>query len=216
MEARKSFHQELQELYIEIIRMANSVIELIERTRSAFAGLDEDKARGIMRDDEEIDEYLRTVDANGIELLARQAPVAIDLRTIIVIMRFAQHLERAADNCVNICKAIINLQGYSIPPWIKSSIDEMFEWARRMLERSIEAFKQRDVETADELSKMDDTVDRINRSFLTSFYEESQEEIDLIIRIVMISRFLERIADHAVDIGENIRYMVTGEFIDGI
>jgi phosphate transport system protein len=67
---------------------------------------------------------------------------------------------------------------------------------------------------AQELSKMDDTVDKINRRFLTSYDRDSEEELELTIRIVMIARFIERIADHAVDIGEQVLYMVTGQFIE--
>jgi phosphate transport system protein len=83
-----------------------------------------------------------------------------------------------------------------------------------MTVRAMEAFRERDVAKAEELSKMDDTVDRINRTFLTSYNKESEEELELIIRVVMIARFIERIADHAVDIGENVMYMVTGEFVE--
>ena len=214
MEVRKSFHQQLEELYLDLLRMSNMTVEMVEKTRLAFQNLDKELADNIIASDDEPDDFVVRIEENGIELLARQAPVAIDLRTIIVIMRFAQHLERVADLCVNICKAIKNLQGYTLSPWIKENMDEMFKRSSKMVVSAIESFKQHDVKLAEELSTMDDTVDKINRTFLTSYDRESEEELELIIRVVMVARFLERVADHAVDIGESVRYMVTGEFVE--
>jgi phosphate transport system protein len=213
MEGRKRFHQKLEDLYLDLLRMANITVEIVEKTRTAFSRLDKGLAQSIIDGDDVVDDYVITIEGNGIELLARQAPVAIDLRTIIVIMRLSQHLERIADLCVNISKAIANLEDYTLSPWIAENMDEMFQRSIKMVVRSVESFKEKDTEKAAELSKMDDTVDRINRKFLTTTNKESEEELELVIRIVMVSRFIERIADHAVDIGEEVRYMVTGEFV---
>jgi len=213
MEGRKTFHQQLEDLYLDLLRMANITVDIIEKTRKAFADLDAELAREIHDGDDVVDDYVILIEETGIELLALQAPVAIDLRTIIVIMRLATHLERVADLCVNISKAIINLGGYNLSPWISENIDEMFQGATRMLVTAVESFKERDEAKAEGLDKMDDTVDRINRGFLTATDRESEEEVDLVIRVVMIARFIERIADHAVDIGEDVRYMITGQFV---
>ncbi|HEY5493761.1 MAG TPA: phosphate signaling complex protein PhoU [Candidatus Anoxymicrobiaceae bacterium] len=214
MEIRKTFHEQLDELYRDLLKMANTTVETIEQTRAAFASLDTAKAKGVMDDDDVLDHFVKKIEETGIELLARQAPVAIDLRTIIVIMRVAQHLERVGDLCVNISKAIVNLEGYTMSPWIQENMDEMFQRSIKMTLRAMEAFKERDLAKAKDLSKMDDTVDRINRTFLTSYNKESEEELELVIRVVMIARFIERIADHAVDVGENVSYMMTGEFVE--
>jgi phosphate transport system protein len=214
MEVRKSFHQQLDELYIDLLKMANATTEIVERTRRAFAGLDADLASAIIEADDIPDDFVKVIEETGIELIARQAPVAIDLRTIIVIMRVAQHLERIGDLCVNISKAISNLPGYTVSPWIQENMDTMFQRSLKMLVASMDAFKEHDIEKAAALATMDDTVDRINRTFLTSYNKDSEEELELIIRVVMIARFIERIADHAVDIGENVHYMVTGEFVE--
>jgi len=214
VEVRKSFHQQLEELYLDLLRMSNVTVEMLERTRVAFQNLDNELADNIIASDDELDDFVVRIEENGIELLARQAPVAIDLRTIIVITRLALHLERVADLCVNICKAIKNLQGYTLSPWIKENMDEMFKRSSKMIVSAIESFKQHDVKLAEELSTMDDIVDKINRTFLTSYDRESEEELELTIRVVMITRFLERVADHAVDIGESVRYMVTGQFVE--
>ena len=213
MDVRKTFHQQLDELYLDVLRMANLTVDILEKTRSAFSKLDKEAAQAIIDGDDEVDDYVKKIEGSGIELLARQAPVAIDLRRIIVIMRLSQHLERVADLCVNMSKAIVNLEGYTLSPWIADNIDEMFKRSTSMMVCAVDSFKERDEDKAAELNKMDDTVDRINRNFLTLTNKESEEEVELIIRIVMIARFLERVADHAVDIGEEVRYMVTGEFV---
>ena len=214
MEKRKTFHHQLDELYLDLLRMSNLTLEVLERTRAAFTELDGVKAGEIIAGDDEVDGFIKKIDENGIELLATQAPVAVDLRTIVVIMRLAQHLERVADLCVNISKAIVNLQGYTLSDWIRDNMDEMFRRSSRMLMLAVESFRERNPAKAEQLTEMDDTVDRINRAFLTSYDRESEEELELTIRVVMVARFLERIADHAVDIGEQVRYMGTGEFAE--
>ena len=213
MDGRKTFHQQLDELYLDVLRMANLTVDILEKTRSAFSKLNKEAAQAIIDGDDEVDDYVKKIEGSGIELLARQAPVAIDLRRIIVIMRLSQHLERVADLCVNMSKAIVNLDGYTLSPWIADNIDEMFKRSTSMMVCAVDSFKERDEDKAAELNKMDDTVDRINRNFLTMTNKESEEEVEFIIRIVMIARFLERVADHAVDIGEEVSYMVTGEFV---
>jgi phosphate transport system protein len=210
MDARKSFQEQMDELYLDIVRMANAVIETIEATREAFESLDAEQAEAVIAGDDTIDDFIRKIEASGIEMLARQAQVAIDMRTIIVTMWLAQHLERVGDLCVNISKAVRHLDGVALSPWMRESIEEMFRRSRSIMERAMEAFKKRDPDIAAELVVMDDTVDRINRSFFTHREEDDDIDVDTFVRVVMIARFLERVADHAVDIGDNIRYMVTG------
>lgn len=207
---RKTFHQQLDELYLDLLRMSNRCQEMIEETRQAFASLDVAAADRIIADDDIIDDFRELVEENGFELIARQAPVAVDLRNIIVIMRLAQHLERVADLCGNICKAIKNLGGHTLSPWIKENMDEMFRQAVDLLGKAMDAFKARDLDQVDQLSVQDEQVDVINRAFFTGFNKESYGDMEEVIRVVMISRFVERIADHAVDIGEHVRFLVTG------
>lgn len=209
--SRKSFHENMEDLYMELLKMSNSVLEMIEKTRQAFEKTDLNLSSDVVDGDDVVDDYLVRIERDGVEIIARQAPVAIDLRMLIVIMRIAQHLERVADLCVNINKALMSLEGYTISPWIKENIEEMFQRSIKMMVTAIDAFKERNPDEVDKLSKMDDTVDRINRSFLTKYDRESHDETELVVRVIMISRFLERIADNAVDIGEYTKYMVTGE-----
>lgn len=210
MEIRKDFHEHLEDLYAELLRMGSDLMETIERTRLCFLELDHQRADEIIAGDDLFDEYRDRLEEGGLELIARQAPVAVDLRLIIIIMRIAQHFERVADLCEDIAVAVKNIPSDCVPTWMRDNIDEMARRANSLVERSIQCFKQRNLDLAMELDDMDDAVDRLNRNFFKEFDRGREEDLDVTIRVIMISRFFERIADHAVDIGEHVRFLVEG------
>lgn len=210
MEVRKGFHAQLDELYAETLRMGSDLLEAVEKTRLCFVDLDRDLADEIIAGDDVFDDYIDRLEEGGIELIARQAPVAVDLRMIIVIMRMAQHFERMADLCEDIAVAVKHIPGEYLSSWIREAINEMARRAIRLVERSIECFKERNVEMALELDAMDDAVDKLNRKFFKEFDRGREEDLEVAVRVVMVARFFERIADHAVDIGEHVRFMVEG------
>lgn len=210
LELRKDFHEQLDELYSELLHMGSDLLEATEKTRLCFLDMDHEAADEIIAGDDLFDEYRDHIEEGGLEIIARQAPVAVDLRLIIVIMRIARHFERMADLCENIAVAIKHIPSGYIPSWIRDSIDEMARRVISIVERSMECFKERNLELAMELDILDDAVDKVHRGFFKEFDRGREEELDVVIRIVMISRFFERIADHAVDIGEHVRFVVEG------
>jgi phosphate transport system protein len=210
LEIRKTFHEQLDELYAELLHMGSDLMQTIEKTRLCFLDLDLEAADEIIAGDDVFDSYIDRLEEGGLELIARQAPVAVDLRMIIVIMRMAQHFERMADLCEDIATAVKYIPSDYITPWMRDSIDEMARRANRLVERAIECFKERNVEMALELDEMDDAVDKLNRGFFKEFDRGREEDLEVAVRMVMIARFFERIADHAVDIGEHVRFMVEG------
>jgi len=207
---RRDFHEQLDGLYAELLRMGSDLLQAIERTRVCFLELDRAAAGEIIAGDTIFDEYRDRLEEGGLELIARQAPVAVDLRMIIVIMRIAQHFERMADLCEDIATAVRNIPADNLHAWIRDAIDEMARRAIRLVERSIECFKERSVEMALELDDMDDAVDKLNRGFFREFDRGREEDLEVAIRVVMVARFFERIADNAVNIGEHVRFMVEG------
>jgi phosphate transport system protein len=207
---RRDFHEQLDELYAETLRMGSDLLETIEKTRLCFVNLDRELADEIIAGDDVFDAYIDRLEEGGLELIARQAPVAVDLRMIIVIMRMAQHFERVADLCEDIAVAVKYIPADYLSTWIREAIDEMARRAVRLVERSIECFKDRNVEMALELDAMDDAVDKLNRKFFKEFDRGREEDLEVAVRVVMVARFFERIADHAVDIGEHVRFMVEG------
>ncbi|MGQ9475382.1 MAG: phosphate signaling complex protein PhoU [Actinomycetota bacterium] len=210
MEARRDFHQRLDELYEEVLRMGGDLLNAIERARICFLRLDHGMADKIVAGDDRFDEYRRRLEEEGLELLALQAPVAVDLRLIIVIMRLAQKFERMADLCEDIAVAVKNIRAESLHAWIRESIDEMARRSLRLAERALESFRERDAGKARELDTMDDPVDRLYRGFFREFDRGREEELDVTVRVIMVARFFERIADNAVDIGENVLFLVEG------
>ncbi len=210
---RKSFRDQLKDLYFDTLKMGGSLTEMIEKTRLAFSALDQRMADEIIDMDDVIDESFRNLEDQSIELIACQAPVAIDLRRIIAMMRIGEHIERMADLCVNIAKIIRDLQGSEVSPWMKETLDKMAIGANRMVELAMDSFKEKDTEAAARLAKDDDAIDKLNRSFFKRMDEVKSGDVDVFIRIIMVSRFLERIADHAVDISEEVHYMVKKEFV---
>ena len=207
---RRDFHEQLDELYAETLRMGSDLLEAIEKTRLCFINLDRELADEIIAGDAVFDDYRDRIEEGGLEIIARQAPVAVDLRMIIVIMRMAQHCERIADLCEDIGTVVRNIPTDHVHSWIRGTIDEMARRALRLVERSLECFKERNVKMAMELDGMDDAVDRLNRGFFTEFDRWREEDIEVAVRVVIVARFFERIADHAVDIGEHVRFMVEG------
>jgi phosphate transport system protein len=210
LEIRKTFHEQLDELYAGLLHMGSDLMQTIEKTRICFLDLDREAAEQIIVGDDLFDDYRDNLEEGGLELIARQAPVAVDLRLVIVIMRIAQHFERMADLCEDIATAVKNIPADYLPAWIRDTIDEMARRANRLVERSIECLKERNVELAQELESMDDAVDKLNRRFFKEFDKGREEDLEVAIRVVMVSRFFERIADHAVDIGEHVRFVVEG------
>jgi phosphate transport system protein len=210
LEIRKTFHEQLDELYAGLLHMGSDLMQTIERTRMCFLDLDKEAADEIIAGDDLFDDYRNNLEEAGLELIARQAPVAVDLRLVIVIMRIAQHFERMADLCEDIATAVKNIPADYLPAWIRDTIDEMARRANRLVERAIECLKERNVEMARELESMDDAVDKLNRRFFKEFDKGREEDLEVAIRVVMVSRFFERIADHAVDIGEHVRFVVEG------
>lgn len=210
LEIRRDFHEQMDDLHVELLRMGSDLLEAIERTRVCFLELDRAVAGEIIAGDTVFDDYRDRLEEGGLELIARQAPVAVDLRMIIVIMRMAQHFERMADLCEDIATAVKYIPADYLSPWIREAIDEMARRANRLVERSIECFKERNVEMALELDAMDDAVDKLNRGFFKEFDRGREEDLEVAIRVVMVARFFERIADNAVNIGEHVRFMVEG------
>jgi len=210
LEPRKDFHQRLEELYQETLRMGSDLLGAVEKARFCFLELDHGVADEIIAGDDAFDDYRNRLEEGGLELLALQAPVAVDLRLIIVIMRIAQKFERMADLCEDIAVAVKNIPTHHIHAWMREAIDEMARRALRLVERAIECFKERNAGMARELDAMDDAVDRLYRGFFKEFDRGREEELEVAVRVVMIARFFERIADHAVDIGEHVRFMVEG------
>jgi phosphate transport system protein len=148
-------------------------------------------------------------------LLARQTPVAADLRLVLAVLRVNLHLERMADYCVTVAKLTKLMGNLNVTDdAISRSIEDMGQRAEQMIRVALDAFASRDAKKAETLVELDELIDRANRNATEDVLSlgDSPEEREYGLRMLVVSRCVERIGDHAVDIGEQVVYLVTGEF----
>ena len=205
----------------EIERLEASLREegdLVRRSLlGAMAALEEqdvELADEVIAFDDEVDRSFFGIQEGIHTLLARQTPVAVDLRHVLAMLHVNLHLERMADYCVTIAKLTKLTHGLTTDQPLLHAFDEMGARAEEMLRTAVDSFLARDVAGAERLVDLDELIDRANRRVVSNVLrfagDESRHEWGL--RMIIVSRCIERIGDHAVDIGEQTAYLVTGEF----
>ncbi|MDE0653992.1 MAG: phosphate signaling complex protein PhoU [bacterium] len=210
---RKPFADELEEVRIELIRMAGLVIEAIPRCTEALLSSDLAAAQEIIDADNVLDDASRALEHRCQQLLALQQPMAGDLRTILAAMTINHELERSGDLVENIAKAMRRVYGIDFGPRLRGLITQMSEEATRLMRFAVDAFADGNSGLAAALDDIDDRLDRLNHQCLAMIVgEEGRAMGDLMsgVQLALIGRYYERIGDHAVNIGERVRYMVDG------
>jgi phosphate transport system protein len=210
---RALFDQQLEELKQELVNMGKKVESLIEGSVRSLQEGDVKAAQAIIDGDSEINELEYKIDDMGTTLIATQQPVAKDLRKIIIAFRMASDLERMADLAVSIAKVTLRIGGDAL---VKPLVDipRMSAMVRQMTMDCIEAFVSEDVDLAYKTCKMDDEVDNLNSQILRELFSYMVEKpawVTQALQLIFVSRYLERVADHATNIGENVVYLVRGE-----
>jgi len=211
---RQSFHVQLAEAEALVVETAGIVLEQIERTIAALESRDEAVIEAIIDGDDAVDVRYIDIEQRILTLLATQSPVASDLRLVSAMLHINIHLERVADLCVNIAKFVKLALDLPRSPAIVQGLVEMGRLASNMLETAIQAFSKRDLDLALGLPRMDDRIDRLNRELFkeVAVWAGDERAIEWGSRMILASRQLERMGDHAVDIGEQVAFMITGEF----
>jgi phosphate transport system protein len=211
---RASFHEELEQLEAAIQEEGDLVLRALRSALNALARGDAELAEEVIGFDDEIDRRYLAIETGVQSLLARQTPVATDLRLVLAILRVNLHLERMADYCVTVAKLTKLMGNLDVSDdGILDSLEDMGRRAEQMIRVALDAFADRDVEKATSLNELDDLIDRANRQAVDDVLSlgDSPEEREYGLRMLVISRCVERIGDHAVDIGEQITFVVTGE-----
>jgi phosphate transport system protein len=207
---QRQFEEELDQIKHGILTMAGLVERSLEDVAKALGEQDPEVAEQIIARDDEIDDWEVEIDRLATEFIARHQPAATDLRFVIVAIKLGPELERIADNAVNIAQRILHLSKY---PLLKPLIDlpRMLALAHAMVTDAIEAYVNRDSDTAREIIDRDDEVDdlywQLFRELLT-FMIENPENISRAIDLILVARFIERIADQATNISEEVVYLV--------
>jgi phosphate transport system protein len=210
---RHLFDKELEELHLELIKMGSLVEESISNTIIALKKQDVDMARIIFKNDDVIDEMERKIERICLTLIATQQPLAKDLRSISTALKIITDMERIADHSSDIAEISIRMANEK---YIKPLIDipKMAELARIMVNKSIDAYIKQDMELAIEVCNSDDAVDELFSKItleLINLMKNDSETIEQGIDFMLIAKYLERMADHATNIGEWVVFNITGE-----
>jgi phosphate transport system protein len=210
--ARVSFHEELTELERALQREGDQVVRSVQAATRALVEQDLELADEVIAFDDDVDAGYFAIEEGIQSLLARQTPVATDLRLVLAMLHVNLHLERMADYCVTVAKLTKLAATGSPDSRIVASIAEMGVRAEEMTRVALRSFEHRDVVRAEALVDLDELIDRANRRLAEHVLELAADQREWGLRMLVVSRCLERIGDHAVDIGEQTAYLVTGEF----
>lgn len=212
-ETRIGFHQELDFIRSELVRLAALVSETIPRATEALLAADLQAARQLVEEDDVIDTLTLEIEERCYQVLALQQPVATDLRAVITAIRLTSEIERSGDLMVNVAKAARRIYGSDIDPRVRGLIERMGEEAARLFTLAIDAYATGDAGLAAALDDMDDRLDNLHKEYIGAIFETQRGanvDVQAAVQLALVGRYYERMGDHAVNIGERVQYMVTG------
>jgi phosphate transport system protein len=209
----KHFRRELDNIKKRILTLSSLVEERVQLATRAVENIDAELAQGIIKADYEIDEMEVEIEEECLKVLALHQPVAVDLRFIIAVIKINSELERIGDQAVNIAQRVEVIARRPKPPFM-FDYAEMGQKAQRMLKMSLDSLVNLDVDIAYKVITLDDEVDRIKNDAydkIKQAIKDLPERVGYYINLLLISRHLERLADHATNIAEEVIYLVEGE-----
>jgi phosphate transport system protein len=211
---RTGFQEELDLLEATLQEEGALVLRALRGALNALEQRDTELADEVIAFDDDVDQRYLRIEEGIQSLLARQTPVATDLRLVLAILHVNLHLERMADYCVTIAKLSQLVPAVDPGPRFIEGFEEMGSRCEEMIRIALDSFGSRDLAGAESLVDLDELIDRANRRVVGRILElgEDPKMREYGLRMVVVSRALERIGDHAVDIGEQTAYLLTGEF----
>jgi phosphate transport system protein len=212
-EIRHAFGEQLHQIHSGLVQMASLVLENAKRAGEAVLDNRLDLIAEIERVDSEIDAMYLQLEHQVFEVLARQQPVAKDLRFLVSATRMLYELERSGDLAVNCAKAMRRVDGFSLTPSLKATLGRLVDESTSLFGRGIGALDEMDASAGFRLDHEDDVVDDICSRFYQDLARESVSiGVESGIELSRVARFFERIADHAVNVAEGVTYTVTAEW----
>ncbi len=211
----RQLDQSLERIRQDLLRMGGLVEGMVERANQALVERDETAVREVIARDLEVDRLEIELDEHCMQTLVRHQPTAIDLRFVVMVMKIVNDLERMGDSAVNIAQSVEQLNR---EPPLKPYIDlpELSRLVREMVRRSLDSFVERDARQAEDVCLADDEVDaRYKQLFreLLTYMIEDPKTVSRCLHLLLIARNLERIADHATNVAEDVIYYVEGRDI---
>ncbi|MCB1038824.1 MAG: phosphate signaling complex protein PhoU [Acidimicrobiales bacterium] len=210
---RKSFQQTLEEIRTDMVQIAAMVTEGIPRATEALLSGDLHDAQDIIEGDDPLDARSIELEERCYQQLALQQPMAGDLRHIVTAIRMVSEIERSGDLVVNIAKGSRRIFGTELSARLRGLISQMGEESTRLFRLAIDAYMDEDASLAAALDDLDDRLDSIHRDYVQEIFlvhNAGEIQVQGAVQLALIGRYYERIGDHAVNIGERVRYMVTG------
>lgn len=212
-EIRHHFEDQLDAIRRGAVQLGSLVLENTKRAGDALVHNRLDKVAEIVRADDAVNELYEELETLSFEVLARQQPVARDLRFLVAITRILYEIERSGDLAVNCAKALRRMEGVTLPPEVTGVLDRLVHESAVLFAGCVDALGDMDETAGARLDREDDRVDELCGEFYTRIGAESEIlGLPVAIDLSRVGRYLERIADHAVNIAENITYVVTGDW----
>jgi len=211
---RDSFHDDLDKISEQLVEMTRLAGSAMSRATTALLDADLHLAESVIAADEQIDALRRELDERSIDLLARQQPVATDLRMVVTSMRMSADLERMGDLARHVAKvARLRYPNSAIPPAMRSTILEMGQVAERIVAKVGSVIAGKDIEGAFALERDDDEMDRLHRDIFGMLMDGKWKHgTEAAVDATLVGRYYERFADHGVSVARRVVYLVTGEF----
>ncbi|MFF0066292.1 phosphate signaling complex protein PhoU [Streptomyces sp. NPDC005279] len=213
---RAAYHEELASIRDSLVEMAHLVGSAMGRATSALLDADLQLAEGVISADVKVDALQRDLEHRAITLLARQQPVATDLRTVVTSLRMSADLERSGDLAQHVAKlARLRHPERAVPHDLRRTILEMGQLAQRLMAQAAEVLITQDVDAALQLEKDDDRMDQLHRMIFQHLLDDRwQHGVETAVDVTLVGRYYERFADHAVSVARRVVYLVTGQYAD--
>jgi phosphate transport system protein len=210
---RETFHGELDTIGQTLVHMSDAVAVAMRDATAALLEADLTVAERVISEDAEVDRLRDDLEARAFDLLARQQPVAVDLRTVITSLKAVADIERMGDLALHIAKiARMRYPAHAVPDDVRSTISEMGQIALNIVQKTKEVLQGQDIRLAEQLEREDDAMDALHRKLFAHLLSEDWSHgMEPAIDITLIGRYYERYADHAVSVARQVIYLVTGE-----
>jgi phosphate transport system protein len=208
----KKFEQELDSLKRRVMEMGQTTEEMVAKSTAAILDRDPGAIEQVLADEAKLDRFQLEIDGEAVRLITIYTPIAKDLRFLLMVARINAELERIGDQAVNNCEYVQTMQGAPVGPL--SDISRMSDITQGMVRDALAAFDQEDVQMAESVLRNDDEVDQLYNQTFSDLLADPADDADRLSRsmnLILVARSLERIADHATNICEEVIYMVNSE-----
>jgi len=213
MVVRGGFDKELENIHEQIIRMGTLTQNAIEDAVTALVEMDVEKAKRVIAQDDVIDAMERQIDQACVELIARQQPVARDLRDTISTLKLITDLERIADHASDISEKVLLLDSFHTSVMIPADLIRMSDLSQLMIRSALESYVTKNEDTAAQVVHMDDKVDALYdkvKAYLIKRMRQDPDSIELLTEILLVCKYFERISDHAQNVAEWVLFYIRG------